>query len=275
MLVFAGPCVIESEVQAVHVARHLAAVAGRLGVEIVYKSSFDKANRSSAASPRGPGMERGLEILAEVKALTGLRVLTDIHETTQAAPVAQVADILQIPAFLCRQTDLLQAAVQTGRPVLVKKGQFMSPRDMKNIVAKAQAALGGAPLPYESLMLCERGTSFGYNELVVDMRSLEIMRQFGHPVVFDATHAAQRPGGEGHSSGGDRSLIPALARAAAAVGIDGLFLETHPDPARALSDPATAWPLAEFGPLIEDVLAIHRLVRQSGDATPGALAAAE
>jgi 2-dehydro-3-deoxyphosphooctonate aldolase (KDO 8-P synthase) len=275
MLVFAGPCVIESEVQALHVARHLAAVAGRAGVEIVYKSSFDKANRSSAASPRGPGMERGLEILAEVKALTGLRVLTDIHETAQAGPVSEVADILQIPAFLCRQTDLLQAAVQTGRPVLVKKGQFMSPHDMKNIVVKAEAALGGAALPYESLMLCERGTSFGYNELVVDMRSLEIMRQFGHPIVFDATHAVQRPGAQGQSSGGDRALIPALARAAAAVGIDGLFLETHPDPARALSDPATAWPLAEFEALIEDVLAIHRLVRRSGDANPGALAAAE
>jgi 2-dehydro-3-deoxyphosphooctonate aldolase (KDO 8-P synthase) len=275
MLVFAGPCVIESEVQALHVARHLAAVAGRAGVEIVYKSSFDKANRSSAASPRGPGMERGLEILAEVKTLTGLRVLTDIHETAQAGPVSEVADILQIPAFLCRQTDLLQAAVQTGRPVLVKKGQFMSPHDMKNIVVKAEAALGGAALPYESLMLCERGTSFGYNELVVDMRSLEIMRQFGHPIVFDATHAVQRPGAQGQSSGGDRALIPALARAAAAVGIDGLFLETHPDPARALSDPATAWPLAEFEALIEDVLAIHRLVRRSGDANPGALAAAE
>jgi 2-dehydro-3-deoxyphosphooctonate aldolase (KDO 8-P synthase) len=275
MLVFAGPCVIESEVQALHVARHLAAVAGRGGVEIVYKSSFDKANRSSAASPRGPGMERGLEILAEVKTLTGLRVLTDIHETAQAGPVSEVADILQIPAFLCRQTDLLQAAVQTGRPVLVKKGQFMSPHDMKNIVVKAEAALGGAALPYESLMLCERGTSFGYNELVVDMRSLEIMRQFGHPIVFDATHAVQRPGAQGQSSGGDRALIPALARAAAAVGIDGLFLETHPDPARALSDPATAWPLAEFEALIEDVLAIHRLVRRSGDANPGALAAAE
>jgi 2-dehydro-3-deoxyphosphooctonate aldolase (KDO 8-P synthase) len=275
MLVFAGPCVIESEVQALHVARHLAAVAGRAGVEIVYKSSFDKANRSSAASPRGPGMERGLEILAEVKTLTGLRVLTDIHETAQAGPVSEVADILQIPAFLCRQTDLLQAAVQTGRPVLVKKGQFMSPHDMKNIVVKAEAALGGAALPYESLMLCERGTSFGYNELVVDMRSLEIMRQFGHPIVFDATHAVLRPGAQGQSSGGDRALIPALARAAAAVGIDGLFLETHPDPARALSDPATAWPLAEFEALIEDVLAIHRLVRRSGDANPGALAAAE
>jgi 2-dehydro-3-deoxyphosphooctonate aldolase (KDO 8-P synthase) len=275
MLVFAGPCVIESEVQALHVARHLAAVAGRAGVEIVYKSSFDKANRSSAASPRGPGMERGLEILAEVKTLTGLRVLTDIHETAQAGPVSEVADILQIPAILCRQTDLLQAAVQTGRPVLVKKGQFMSPHDMKNIVVKAEAALGGAALPYESLMLCERGTSFGYNELVVDMRSLEIMRQFGHPIVFDATHAVQRPGAQGQSSGGDRALIPALARAAAAVGIDGLFLETHPDPARALSDPATAWPLAEFEALIEDVLAIHRLVRRSGDANPGALAAAE
>jgi 2-dehydro-3-deoxyphosphooctonate aldolase (KDO 8-P synthase) len=274
MRVFAGPCVIENEVQALHVARHLAAAAGRLGVEIVYKSSFDKANRSSAASARGPGLERGLEILAEVKALTGLRVLTDVHETAQVERAAEVVDILQVPAFLCRQTDLLQAAVRTGRPVLVKKGQFVSPRDMKNIVAKAQAAFGGASLPYESLMLCERGTSFGYNDLVVDMRSLEIMRGFGHPVIFDATHAAQRPGADGHCSGGDRAMVPVLARAAAAVGIDGLFVETHPDPARAQSDAATAWPLAEFELLIEDVLAIHRLVSESGG-NAGAVAAAE
>jgi 2-dehydro-3-deoxyphosphooctonate aldolase (KDO 8-P synthase) len=273
MRVFAGPCVIENEVQALHVARHLAGVAARAGVEIVYKSSFDKANRSSPLSPRGPGLERGLAILAEVKALTGLRVLTDVHETTQVEPAAQVADILQVPAFLCRQTDLLQAAIRSGRPVLVKKGQFMAPRDMANIVAKAEAALGGAPLAYDSLLLCERGTSFGYNDLVVDMRGLEIMRGLGHPVIFDATHAAQRPGGDRHCSGGDRAMVPVLARAAAAAGIDGLFVETHPDPARAQSDAATAWPLAEFEGLIEDVLAIHRLVTRSGLA--GVAAAAE
>jgi 2-dehydro-3-deoxyphosphooctonate aldolase (KDO 8-P synthase) len=273
MRVFAGPCVIENEVLALHVARHLAAVAGRVGVEIVYKSSFDKANRSSAASPRGPGLERGLEILAEVKALTGLRVVTEVHETAQVEPAARVADILQVPAFLCRQTDLLQAAVRSGRPVLVKKGQFMAPRDMENIVAKAEAAMGGARLPYDALLLCERGSSFGYNDLVVDMRGLEILRGLGHPVIFDATHAAQRPGGDGHCSGGDRAMVPVLARAAAAAGIDGLFIETHPDPARAQSDAATAWPLAEFEALIKDVLAIHRLVNRAGIA--GAVAAAE
>lgn len=256
MLIIAGPCVIESATQAIQIARRLAEMAGRLGVEIVYKSSFDKANRSSSLSPRGPGLETGLAILGEVQTMTGLRVITDVHECEQVEAVAEVSDIIQIPAFLCRQTDLVQAAVRTGKPVMIKKGQFLSPQEMGNIVAKAQAAAPTGILDPQSLMLCERGTSFGYGDLVVDMRSLEIMRDLGFPVIFDATHSVQRPGARGHSSGGDRQLVPALARAAAAVGIDGLFIETHPDPERALSDPATMWPLDQLEGLLEQVLAV-------------------
>lgn len=268
MKIFAGPCVIESETQAVFVAQKLAAMGSRLGVEIIYKSSFDKANRSSEKSARGPGLEDGLAILAEIKAVTGLRIITDIHEADQAEIVAQTADIIQIPAFLCRQTDLLQAAVRTGRPVLVKKGQFLSPQEMAAIVGKAKAAAPNGELGPQSLMLCERGTSFGYNDLVVDMRSLEIMRGFGFPVIFDATHSVQRPGanisetGE-TQSGGNRQMIPALARAAAAVGIDGLFIETHPDPENAKSDAASVWPLGDLEQLLSDVLAIDRTIRRT------------
>ena len=275
MQVFAGPCVIEDRDHAILVASELAKIAERLDLEITYKSSFDKANRSSALSARGPGLEEGLAILAEVKAETGLRVLTDIHETDQAAAAAEIVDILQIPAFLCRQTDLLQAAVRTGRPVLVKKGQFLSAHDMGNIVGKAHSAMEGAELPLDRLLLCERGTSFGYNELIVDMRSLEVMRRFGHPVIFDATHAVQRPGALGQASGGDREMVPVLARAAAAAGIDGLFIETHPDPRNAKSDAATVWPLDRLEHLLRDITAIDRLLRSQAASMPEILAAAE
>lgn len=268
MRFFVGPCVIESEIHAIGIGLKLADMAARLGVEVTFKASFDKANRSSARSPRGPGLGRGLDILQRVRQETGLRILTDVHETEQVSAAASAVDVLQIPAFLCRQTDLLQAAVTSGRPVLVKKGQFMSPAEMANVVDKARAAVPHGELPRERLMLCERGTTFGYNDLVVDMRGLVQMREFGHPVVFDATHAVQRPGAAGLSSGGDREMVPALARAAAAVGVDAIFIETHPDPARALSDSATVWPLDRLEPLLAELIAIDRLIhnRSTGDA---------
>lgn len=256
MFVIAGPCVIESAEQAVAVAERLAGIAARLGLDLIYKSSFDKANRTAAAAVRGPGLESGLAILDRVKRETGLRILTDIHEAGQATVVAEVADVLQIPAFLARQTDLIQAAAATGKLVNVKKGQFMAPEDMRHVVAKAQAALPAGLSAHERIWLCERGTSFGYRDLVVDMRGLETMRAFGCPVVFDASHSVQQPAAAGDVSGGQRERIPALARAAIAVGVDGLFIETHPDPARALSDAATVWPLDKLEPLLAGLLDI-------------------
>ncbi|MES2491945.1 MAG: 3-deoxy-8-phosphooctulonate synthase [Pseudomonadota bacterium] len=261
MFIIAGPCVIESEPHALAIARELARIGERLQVRMIFKASFDKANRTSGYSPRGPGLRRGLEILGGIRAETGLELLTDVHDVTQVAPTAAVVDVLQVPAFLCRQTDLVQAAVRSGRPVNVKKGQFMAPQDMAHVVDKARECLQPGESVADRLWLCERGTSFGYQDLVVDMRGLEVMRSFGCPVIFDASHAVQQPGAAGGASGGQRELIPALARAAVAVGVDGLFIETHPDPPRAWSDAATVWPLSRLEPLLEDLLSIDRLVK--------------
>jgi 2-dehydro-3-deoxyphosphooctonate aldolase (KDO 8-P synthase) len=269
MFVIAGPCVIESEDHALRTAEVLAGIAGRLGLRLIYKSSFDKANRSSAVSPRGPGLDQGLAILSKVRAATGLEVLTDVHETAQIAAVAQAVDVLQVPAFLSRQTDLIQAAVRAGKPVQVKKGQFMAPEDMAHVVAKAAAVLPASAAPGEHLWLCERGTSFGYRDLVADMRGLEVMRSYGCPVVFDASHAVQQPGAAGQTSGGQRHLIPVLARAAVAAGIDGLFIETHPDPAKALSDAATVWPLDRLEAMLAGLLAIDAAARPLWQGNPG------
>ena len=234
----AGPCVIESEAMAMSTAEQLRDLAARLKVPFIYKSSFDKANRSSHASYRGPGIDEGLRILAKVKREVGVPVLTDVHEDTELSMVAEVVDVMQTPAFLCRQTNFIQNVCSHGRPVNIKKGQFLAPGDMSNVVAKARAT--GNP----QIMVCERGVSFGYNNLVADMRSLAIMRDAQCPVVFDATHSAQLPGGQGNVSGGQREMVPLLARAAVAAGIDGLFMETHPDPDQALSDGPNSWPLA-------------------------------
>jgi len=246
----AGPCVIESRDDALRIGERLAVVAAELGIPLVYKSSFDKANRSSLASYRGPGLEAGLRILAEVRAATGLPVLTDVHDPGQAAAAAEVADVLQVPAFLCRQTDLLLACGRTGKPVNVKKGQFMAPHDMGNVVDKVRST--GNP----GVTLTERGSSFGYNNLVVDMRGLAIMRRMA-PVVFDVTHSLQLPGGLGHATGGTREFFLVLARAAVAAGIDALFAEVHDDPAAALSDPTTQLSLAEFSELVQQVRAVR------------------
>ncbi len=251
LAVLAGPCVAESLDLCLEVAAKMKEVCARLGLNYVFKASFDKANRSSIHSFRGPGLEKGLGILAEVRHRIGVPVVTDIHETIQAAPVAKVADILQIPAFLSRQTDLLLAAAKTGRPVNVKKGQFMAPEDMAGVVSKLTE--GGA----SGIMLTERGTSFGYHNLVVDFRGLQTMRSLGVPVVFDATHSVQLPGGNGTTSGGQREFIPALARAAAAVGIDAVFMETHPDPEHALSDGPNSVPLDQAEALLAKIKAIH------------------
>ena len=251
LLLIAGPCVVESARQCHTLAKRLKQIAADARLPFVFKASFDKANRSSAASYRGPGMERGLAILAEVKAHHGVPILTDIHETHQAEPVAEVADVLQIPAFLCRQTDLIQAAARTGRVVNIKKGQFLAPEDMGNAVEKAVAA--GA----RGIILTERGTSFGYRNLVVDMRSLAILRRLGWPVVFDATHSVQLPGGAGTHSGGQREFVPVLARAAAAVGIDGLFVEVAVNPATAKSDAANSLPVRELPALLKAVEAVR------------------
>ena len=253
----AGPCVIESREGCLSIARELKAIAERLSVPFVFKASFDKANRTSIDSYRGPGLEKGLEILREVKETFGLPILTDIHEPHQAAPVAKVADIIQIPAFLCRQTDLLLAAGETGAAVNVKKAQFLAPEDMANVVGKI-ASTGN-----RRIILTERGTSFGYHNLVVDMRSLPIMGAIGYPVVFDATHSVQRPGGAGSHSGGDGKWAPLLARAAVAAGCDGVFMETHPNPPEALSDSANALPLAAIEALWRDLLAIHAISRNA------------
>ena len=255
LLVIAGPCVIESLDLCRAVAREAQAVCRALGLSYVFKASFDKANRTSGGAFRGQGMDAGLEVLAAIKAEFGVPVLTDIHESWQAKPVAEVADVLQIPAFLCRQTDLLLAAAETGRVVNVKKGQFLAPWDMKNVVDKFGGDAGNR------LLLTERGTSFGYNALVVDMKALPIMRALGCPVIFDGTHSVQQPGGQGTSSGGLREFIPHGVRAAVAVGIDGLFLEVHPDPERALSDAATMLPLTHLRPLLTQAVAIDGVVK--------------
>jgi len=256
----AGPCVVESEQLQVDTAGTLKEITGRLGIPFIFKSSFDKANRSSAGSFRGPGMAEGLRVLAEVKRQLGLPLLTDVHEYTPMAEVADVVDVLQTPAFLCRQTDFIQNVARAGRPVNIKKGQFLAPWDMKHVVEKARATGN------QQLMVCERGASFGYNNLVSDMRSLVVMRETGCPVVFDATHSVQLPGGQGASSGGQREFVPALSRAAVAVGIAGLFMETHPDPDKALSDGPNAWPLGQMEGLLETLLELDRTAKKSREA---------
>jgi 2-dehydro-3-deoxyphosphooctonate aldolase (KDO 8-P synthase) len=257
----AGPCVIESEQLQMDVAGQLREITAKLGIPFIFKSSFDKANRSSGATFRGPGLDKGLEILAKVKRELKVPVLTDVHSEEQIAAVANVVDVLQTPAFLCRQTDFIRAVAQSGKPVNIKKGQFLSPHDMKNVIDKARAAAREKGLPEDNFMACERGASFGYNNLVSDMRSLAIMRETGAPVVFDATHSVQLPGGQGTSSGGQREFVPVLARAAVAVGISGLFMETHPDPAKALSDGPNAVPLKHMRALLEQLQALDRVIK--------------
>ena len=259
----AGPCVIESEQMALDTAGQLKEITASLGIPFIYKSSFDKANRSSGSSFRGLGMEKGLQILATVKQQIGVPVLTDIHEIDEIRPVAAVVDVLQTPAFLCRQTDFIRACAQSGKPVNIKKGQFLAPGDMKNVIDKARDAAREAGLPTDVFMACERGVSFGYNNLVSDMRSLAIMRNTGCPVVFDATHSVQLPGGQGTSSGGQREFVPVLARAAVAVGISGLFMETHPDPANAKSDGPNAVPLNRMRDLLDSLAALDRVVKKT------------
>lgn len=261
LFVIAGPCVIESETLALETAEALKRIADRLGLLLIYKSSFDKANRSSGRSFRGPGLDEGLRILEKVRAEVGLPVLTDVHEPDQVAAVASVVDMLQTPAFLARQSDFIAAVAASGKPVNIKKAQFMAPRDMVQVVAKARDAAAAAGLDADRFTVCERGVSFGYNNLVSDMRSLEILRETGCPVVFDATHSVQLPGGMGDRSGGERRFVPLLARAAVAAGVAGLFLETHPDPDHALSDGPNAWPLGELAPLLEQLVAIDALVK--------------
>lgn len=259
----AGTCVIESEQSAMDVAGQLKEIAKTLQIPFIFKASFDKANRSSGNSYRGLGMEKGLEILAKVKRDIGVPVLTDIHDISEIEPVAKVVDVLQTPAFLCRQTDFIRACAQSGKPVNFKKGQFLSPHEMLNVIEKARAAAAEKNLP-DQFMVCERGASFGYNNLVSDMRSLAILRQSHAPVVFDATHSVQLPGGQGNSSGGQREFVPVLARAAVAVGVSGLFMETHPDPAKALSDGPNAVPLHKMYELLESLVIIDSAVKKSG-----------
>ena len=258
IFLIAGTCVIESEAMSVDVAGQLKETCAALGVPYIYKSSFDKANRSSRKGHRGPGMEEGLKILAAVRDQVGVPVLTDVHEDTPMDEVAEVVDVLQTPAFLCRQTNFILRVAETMKPVNIKKGQFLSPWEMQNVVDKA-ASTGN-----ESIMVCERGFSFGYNNLVSDMRSLAVMRGTGRPVVFDATHSVQLPGGKGSASGGQREFIPVLARAATAVGVAGLFMETHPEPDKALSDGPNAMPLDRLGELLETLVAIDRTVKDKG-----------
>lgn len=265
LFVIAGPCVIESEELVLSVARTLAQVAQRRGLLIVFKSSFDKANRSSDRSFRGPGMDEGLRILEKVRETTGLPILTDVHDASQVEAVAQVADILQTPAFLARQTDFIAAVAASGKPVNIKKAQFMAPADMVQVVAKARNAAVAAGHDPDVFMVCDRGTSFGYNNLVSDMRGLAIMAQTGCPVVFDATHSVQQPGALGESSGGQREFVPLLARAAVAAGVSGVFMETHPDPDRALSDGPNALPLDQFEPLVARLQAIDTVVKSAAD----------
>jgi 2-dehydro-3-deoxyphosphooctonate aldolase (KDO 8-P synthase) len=255
----AGPCVVESEQLQMDVAGRLKEMTAELGIPFIFKSSYDKANRSSGKSFRGLGMEKGLEILDKVRRSLGVPVLTDVHAEDEIAEVALVVDVLQTPAFLCRQTDFIHAVASAGKPVNIKKGQFLAPGDMKNVVEKAREASG-----QDNIMVCERGASFGYNNLVSDMRSLAIMRETGAPVVFDATHSVQLPGGQGTSSGGQREMVPVLARAAVAVGIAGLFMETHPDPAKALSDGPNAVPLKHMKALLETLLALDTVAKKNG-----------
>ena len=270
IFLIAGTCVVESEAMAVDTAGTLKEVCAKLGVPFIYKSSFDKANRSSRDGFRGPGMEEGLRILGEVKRQVGVPILTDVHEDTPMDEAAEVVDVLQTPAFLCRQTNFILRAVSAGKPVNIKKGQFLSPWEMQNVVDKAKSTGNN------DIMVCERGFSFGYNNLVSDMRSLAILRGTGCPVVFDATHSVQLPGGQGSSSGGQREFIPVLARAATAAGVAGLFMETHPDPSKALSDGPNAWPLHKMAALLEMLVSIDKTVKQSefleadyGLGTPG------
>ena len=257
LFLIAGPCVIESEQLALDTAGILKEMTQKLGIPFIYKSSFDKANRSSHESFRGPGLERGLQILQKVKRQIGVPVLTDVHEDTPLAEVAAVVDVLQTPAFLCRQTNFIQNVAKTGLPVNIKKGQFLAPGDMKNVAAKAKAT--GNP----QIMVCERGVSFGYNALISDMRALAIMRETDCPVVFDATHSVQQPGGLGNASGGQREFVPVLARAAVAVGIAGIFMETHPNPDKALSDGPNAWPLDEMEHLLTQLQQLDHIVKQA------------
>ena len=258
----AGPCVVESEQLQMDVAGRLKEMTAELGIPFIFKSSYDKANRSSGSTFRGPGMEKGLEILAKVKRELKVPVLTDVHSKDEIAAVAAVVDVLQTPAFLCRQTDFIHAAAQCGKPVNIKKGQFLAPHDMKNVIDKARSAAREKGLPEDNFMACERGVSFGYNNLVSDMRSLAIMRETGAPVVFDATHSVQLPGGQGTSSGGQREFVPVLARAAIAVGVAGVFMETHPDPHKAMSDGPNAVPLKHMRALLEQLLALDRVIKK-------------
>jgi 2-dehydro-3-deoxyphosphooctonate aldolase (KDO 8-P synthase) len=258
----AGPCVVESEQLQIDVAGRLKEMTGALGIPFIFKSSYDKANRSSGSSFRGPGMDQGLAILAMVKQQLGVPVLTDVHSEAEIPAVAAVVDVLQTPAFLCRQTDFIRAVAQSGKPVNIKKGQFLAPGDMKNVIQKARDAAREKGMADDVFMACERGASFGYNNLVSDMRSLAIMRETGAPVVFDVTHSVQLPGGQGTSSGGQREFVPVLARAGVAVGVAGLFMETHPDPAKALSDGPNAVPLKHMRALLEQLVELDRVVKR-------------
>ena len=264
LFLIAGPCVVESEELQLRTAERLKDITDRIGVQFIFKSSFDKANRSSDQSYRGPGMDDGLRILEKVRDAVGVPVLTDVHDIPQIKPAAEVVDVLQTPAFLARQTDFIHAVAAIGKPVNIKKAQFMAPHDMRNVVDKARNAARDAGVNDETIMVCERGASFGYNNLVSDMRSLAIMRDTGCPVVFDATHSVQLPGGQGTSSGGQREFVPVLARAAVATGIAGLFMETHPDPANARSDGPNAWPLDRMESLLTTLVELDRLVKQRG-----------
>ena len=260
----AGPCVVESEELQLRTAERLKAITDALGILFIFKSSFDKANRSSDKSFRGPGLDEGLRILQKVRNEVGVPILTDVHDIPQIKPVAEVVDVLQTPAFLARQTDFIHAVAASGRPVNIKKAQFMAPHDMKNVVDKARNAAQAAGVTDDTIMVCERGVSFGYNNLVSDMRSLAIMRETGCPVVFDATHSVQLPGGQGTSSGGQREFVPVLARAAVATGVSGLFMETHPDPAKAMSDGPNAWPLDRMESLLTTLVELDALVKRRG-----------
>ena len=264
LFLIAGPCVVESEDLQLGTAETLKRITDKLGILFIFKSSFDKANRSSDKSFRGPGMDEGLKILAKVRDQVGVPILTDVHDIPQIAPVAEVVDVLQTPAFLARQTDFIHAVAASGKPVNIKKAQFMAPHDMINVVDKARGAAQAAGVNEETIMVCERGVSFGYNNLVSDMRSLSIMRETGCPVVFDATHSVQLPGGQGTSSGGQREFVPVLARAAVATGVSGLFMETHPDPANAKSDGPNAWPLDRMESLLTTLVELDSLVKARG-----------
>lgn len=264
IFLIAGTCVIESRQMAMDTAGTLKEITSALGIPFIYKSSFDKANRSSGKSFRGPGREKGLEILADVRKTLGVPVLTDVHDEEMIPEVASIVDVLQTPAFLCRQTDFINACARSGKPVNIKKGQFLAPGDMKNVIDKARAAAREAGLEEDNFMACERGASFGYNNLVSDMRSLAIMRESNCPIVFDATHSVQLPGGQGTSSGGQREHVPVLSRAAVAAGIAGLFMETHPDPANALSDGPNAVPLGRMKELLTTLVELDRVVKRTG-----------